>query len=492
MSVRCGLGSRGFWILGIAAACGITGCFESKKGPTTVVQPFKGQTVRLAAPADLGLQAAWDVPLNEWAARTGGTFEVQPVKPAAVGEPFPPQADATVSVLPLTSLGAWRAEGMLAAIPASTQEEPHLNWKDYFQGVRENLAPGSEGPVCVPLAAPVLVCYYRSDLLQTAGLKPPETWDEYHQLLVDLPKWAPGLTAVEPWGDDWRATLFQARSVGYARHAGHFSLYFDAETGAPLINSPGFQRGLEQSLKALPLLAPDVRTYGVSECRRELLTGRAAMAIALESGPADPRLPFGPEAREAKPTEDFTRSKTISLGFCRLPGAASVYNPTLENWEDADAVNHITLTGFGGLALGVNSHAPEPAAQAGWNLIESLTSEAESVPFPPGVRGLVRESDLRQPERWVGKALTAAEAGRYCAAAAKSLRDRHLVVELPVLGRTEFRKALTDELGRAFEPNPDASAILEEVAARWRKTAEQVGSDKVRDSYRRSLGLTPR
>ena len=479
-------------MLGTVVAFGITGCFESNQGSTTVEHPFKGQSVRLAAPADLGLQAAWDVPLNEWAARTGGTFEFQPVKPAAGGEPFPPQADATVAVLPLASLGAWRAEGALAAIPAAAQGDLHLNWKDYFQGLRENLAPGADGPACVPFAAPVLICYYRADLLQAAKFKPPETWDEYHQLVADVPKWAPGLTAVEPWGEDWRATLFQARSVGYARHSGHYSLYFDAETGAPLINSPGFQRGLEMSLRILPLLAPEVRNYGVSECRRELLAGRAAIAIALETGPSDPRLPFGPEGREGKSTEEFTRSKTIGLGFCRLPGAATVYNPTLENWEDLDAVNQVTLTGFGGLALGVNSHSAETTAQAGWNLIESLTSEVESVPFPPGVRGLVRESDLQQPDRWVGKALTPSEAGRYCLAAAKSLRDRHLVVELPVLGRSEFREALTGALARAFEPNPDASTILEDAAAKWRKIAGQLGPDKVRDSYRRSLGLTPR
>ncbi|HVW00494.1 MAG TPA: hypothetical protein VHB77_09140 [Planctomycetaceae bacterium] len=492
MSVRCGLASRLLRALGIAVALGIAGCFNGEKGPKTVEQPFKGQTVRIAAPADLGLQAPWDVPLNEWAARTGGAFEFRPVKTADGA--FPPQAEADVAVLPLTSLGAWRGEEALASIPSTAQGETHLHWKDYFQGLRENLAPGVGGPACVPLAAPVLICYYRADLLQAANLKPPETWDDYHQLVADLPKWAPGLTAVEPWNDDWRATLFLARSVGYARHSGHYSLYFDAETGAPLIDSPGFQRGLDISLKILPLLSADSRKFGVSECRGEILAGRAALAIALETGPSNPRLPFGPDSGEAKTPEEVERSKDVGLGFCQLPGAAAVYNPTLASWEELgqSGVNRVTLTGFGGLALGVSSHSSEQTAQAGWNLVESLTSEQENVPFPPGVRGLVRESDLQQPDRWVGKALTGSEAGRYCAAAAKSLRDRHLVVELPVLGRSGFRKALTEELARAFEAEADSSAILEEVAAKWRKIAEQLGPDKVRDSYRRSLGLTAR
>ena len=48
-----------------------------------------------------------------------------------------------------------------------------------------------------------LVCYLRRDLLDQAGLKLPETWEDYHVLLEKLPEWAPGLAAVEPWSEEF-------------------------------------------------------------------------------------------------------------------------------------------------------------------------------------------------------------------------------------------------------------------------------------------------
>jgi hypothetical protein len=111
--------------------------------------------------------------------------------------------------------------------------------------------------------------------------------------------------------------------------------------------------------------------------------------------------------------------------------------------------------------------------------------------FPPGTRGLCRESQLLVPEAWVGRELSPAATGRYVDVVAKSLRDRRQVAELPILRRAEFRQALTQSLGRVLNRETDPQAGLAEAAQAWSTIMEQIGSEQVRDSYRRSLGLPP-
>src|SRR5262249_36247776 len=156
----------------------------------------------------------------------------------------------------------------LAPLPSSvlTDDDQGVGWRDLFAGLAGKFAARKGTPLFVPLSCPVLVCYYRRDLLGAAGLNPPQTWDDYQQLLEKLPNWAPGLAAAEPWGENFRATMFLARGVCAAQHSGHYSLFFDIETGAPLIDSPGFVRALETARAAVAKMPQDVLTYGPVDC----------------------------------------------------------------------------------------------------------------------------------------------------------------------------------------------------------------------------------
>src|SRR5207302_8201276 len=107
--------------------------------------------------------------------------------------------------------------------------------------------------------------------------------DDYQQLVERIEVWAPGLVAVEPWSDDFRATMFLARAVSFAQHPAHYSLFFDIDSGDPLIDSPAFVRALETAKAALARMPPDVLTYRPADCRNAIIGGRAALAIALES-----------------------------------------------------------------------------------------------------------------------------------------------------------------------------------------------------------------
>lgn len=471
----------------------IVGCPQQPDQSAPQTLPYQGQSVRVAVPLGWGFKEVWELPFEDWSARTGAKAELietdmqDNAGPLLKGD-SPPQ----LIIVPWTRRGELLAEHQLQSLPADSLTETQLDWSDLFQGLREKQGQAESGPTFVPLGSPVLVCYYRADLLEKAGLQPPKTWEDYQTLLDQLQTWAPGLTAAEPWSPQFRATMFLARALPYVKHTGHYSIFFDIENGTPFINTPGFQRALETTQAAIKKLPPKVLQYNPVDCRNLILTGEAALAIGLETGPAISPLNLGATLPQgAAKSKPLKRGASIAVGFCRLPGTNEVYNPTLNAWVAAESgsSNQVTLTGFGGLCAAIPSGTSPAQTAAALNLLSSILLNSDSA-FPASSRSLCRESQTPDASTWVGNDLSASEAGKYIAVTAKSLRDRQQVSELPVLGHVEFRAALTEGVTAVLEQGKTPSEALADIAAKWQAILKEIGVEQVLASYRSALGLT--
>jgi multiple sugar transport system substrate-binding protein len=391
-------------------------------------------------------------------------------------------------IFPLARAGEWIAAGALAPIPESARgnETSGIGWTDVFQGLRERVASRKSQPMVLPLAAPVLVLYYRQDLLQSAGLKPPQTWDEYHELVDKLAAWAPGLNAVEPWDESWRATTFLVRAISGAQHPSQYSLFFDIETGEPLIDNPAFVRALVKVQTTLSRLPRETHTYSPQQCLAELRAGRAALAIVCE--PAF----LGSLGDKNAATEAESGVDGLQIGAVRLPGEREVYDASRATWEPlADkGVSHVTLTGFSGWGIGATAASSRIQIEAAWNAVGKVSGSDMVSGFPPTLVGLCRESQLQSgvlPATFSRQApLSAANA------VGESLRNTRLVAELAVAGREKFRQALSRGLGTVLDGTQSPEASLQAVATEWRQTIEQIGKSKHCNNYRSSLGLSAR
>lgn len=471
----------------------LSGCPQQNDQSTAQNLPYQGQSIRVVVPRGWGFKEFWELTISDWSAKTGARAElVETDMQDGAGPLFKPDNAPQLIIFPWTRRGELLAGKQLQTLPAESLTETQLDWNDLFQGLREKQGQAEGGPTLVPLGSPVLVCYYRADLLEKAGLKPPETWADYQTLLDQLPTWAPGLKAAEPWSPQFRATMFLARALPYVKHPGHYSFFFDIENGAPFINTAGFQKALEDSQAAIKKLPPEVHQYDPVTCRNLMLTGEAALAVGIETGPAVPPLNWGatlPQSSEKSKTAK--RAASIAIGFCRLPGSSEVYNPTLNAWGAAEkgGTNQVTLTGFAGLCAGIPAGTSPAQAAASLNLLSSILLNADSA-FPSSARSLCRESQTPDASVWVGKDLSAAEAGKYVAVTAKSLRDRQQVSEFPVLGHVEFRAALTKGLTEALEQGKSPAAALASIAAEWQEILKKLGTEQVLSSYRSALGLT--
>ena len=462
--------------------------------------------MEVIAPAPLNAAERWALILTEFEHEWGARAAVLPDGSRAGSADSARQA-AQLLFFPLTEIAA---RERLAPFPREERDDAggggRLPWSDIFTGLRNNICSRGGDPLLIPISAPVLVCYYRRDLLEQAGRAPPASWPEYQHLLDTLPDWAPGLTAVEPWGPEYRATMYLARAVGAARHPGQYSLYFDIESGEPLIDTPGFQRGLEQSVQAIQHMPPDVLSYSPADCRRELLVGRAAIGIAFETGATAAGFPLGPDGWQDTGASDpdgsagaagrppvFERAEAIALGIVPLPGAIEVYNHTTGSWQQprgAD-LNRVPLAGFAGLCAGVSADGPPAARRAACKLLARLTVDEFASAFPPEITTLCRASQTDTPSRWAGEMLTGEESDAYVAAVSESLRNPLLVAEIPVAGRERFRQALTAGLDSVLSGQQSPTDALAGTADRWREITAEIGIDAVRNSYRASLGLPP-
>ncbi|MFN0197177.1 MAG: ABC transporter substrate-binding protein [Planctomycetaceae bacterium] len=454
------------------------------------VPPFQGVTLRIAIPKELNLPERWEIPLDEWGAQTGARYEL--IEYSQTGETktavFP---DCDLAVFPLGELAAWRDQNRLASMPRELKDQLELNWLDVLPGLRAILTSSADEPFALPISAPVLVCYYRRDLLEQAGFSPPKTWDDYEKLVNTRDRWAPNLTIEEPWHPHWRATMFLSRAASVVKHPGNIGILFDINDGLPLIDNPGYTRVLDEIVQGLAQRSPDVLKHTPTDCRNEMLAGKAALAIGLETLPQALAYPFGPETSGS--AQGTGRAKNIQIGISPLPGVAQVYNQGVKDWESLPdgKINAVSLTGFCGLGAGVAKNSDAKVEQAAWNLIGQIAVAQLDNYFEQGARSICRESDILNTPNWGGDDLSGEEQHDLARSIEVGFTDQQTVAELPVVGREEFRNALNEGITAALEGESPPASSLAGVAAKWQELIDKLGADQVRDSYRQSLGLTP-
>jgi multiple sugar transport system substrate-binding protein len=470
---------RLYRVYGILAAAFLSGC-PGPPDQEAVPPAASSAPVTLAVPAGHGLSEAWQVAAAEWEATSGARCTFEEVD--LTETPLPPES-AALAVVPLQDLATLLDSGWPATIDEASPGYPLT--REVFDGLRRALSVRGGDAVAVPLACPVLACYYRADLLEAAGLSPPNTWDDYGRILTALPDWAPGLTAVEPWNEDFRATMFLARAVPAALHPDNFSLYLDVETGEPLIHDPPFTAALEEAIRVAPLLDPRSRELGPADCIREVLEGRCALAI----GAHDPR----PQTDPRSDSEPSRSDESLRVGIAMLPGAARVYQRQTGEWQPApegSAAHRVTLIGFDGWMVCAAAQLDAEARTAAWQLWTTLDSPELSGPAQPWAGAVVRSSRLADVLQHPSSGFRSDEWRAQVQTAADSLNSGRVVFDLPLPERQRFRDTLAAQLSTALAGEKAAQEALQAVRDDWNSIIDELGRRRVVNVYRACSGLS--
>jgi len=458
-------------LLFIAVVLVMSGCPDPAR-PAAVTPPSaSGATVDFSAPAELKLAEHWQLQLEEWSAATRGQVHLHETQTAADRPPTRP--DATLAVVPLREIPDLIAADWLS--PLDDSEVAERDWDDVLRGLRNGISQPGGDPQLIPVACPVLACYYRADLLEAAGRHPPQTWEQYQTLLEELPAWSNGLPAFEPWAPEFRSTLFLARAACSALHPDNVSILLDLQSGEPQIGMPPFVQTLDEGLAALKHLDPQSLQSGPADCARAVLEGRAALAIGT------PPL-TGVE---------IARDPNTVIGTVRLPGATRVFEPTSQAWTPTPdgAPSRVTVVGFGGFAVCSSRAASAEARTAGWGLWDSLqrNSDEDDLPFGPAV---CRQRDVPAALQRAQAGFNATEWRQHVTATVGALQETRVLLDLPLPEPVRFRELLTVRLTEAIEGAPAATA-LEQAAVDWKALITELDEQRVLNVYRQCHGLSP-
>lgn len=441
--------------------------------------------LRLLVVDDPELAAAAELLRGEWKGQTGGSFEVQQTSTDGLLSAADLQADAVI--FPSSLLGSLAEKKLLAPVPVRLLEEDAANWSRIFSLLRGHEAVWGTDTFAVPFGSPVLVCYYRADLLEKLGRQPPSTWKDYQdlaELLADRaalgdagpPEGSPWHGAIEPLAPGWAGRVLLARAASYATHREHFSTLFNLDTMEPLIAGPPFVRALEELVAAAGPQAAERPFLDPAGVRAAFWEGQCGLALTWPSATAK-----GLKSTEPKPR----------VGFAELPGSREVYDFAQQRWEDRDeGTDHrVTLLSISGRlgAVARSSAAGEAAIQ----LLLWLSGEqwSREVSRESQATTLYRESHALNPAEWVEPTVPAEAAAQYAELAQLALTREQRLFALRLPGHVEYLAALDEAAVKALKGEQTAQAALSEVATRWEGITERLGREAQKDAYARSLGL---
>lgn len=480
------------WLFGIVALGVLAlGCTRDEPAALEVPATVRAAVeVNLLVVDDPAMSDAIAGLAAEWKAQTGGSIAISQTTSAELlaADSLPGAVDAVI--YPSAELGPLAARDWIAPLPADYAANRELAWSDTFELLQLAETTWGGVPHAVPFGSPVLTCYYRPDLLERIHKRPPQTWQEYHELAEALGRRenlgdaapaadAPWYAAAEPLAEGWAAGALLARAAAYAKHRDHYSTLFDIETMEPLVAGPAFVRALEELVADAKLGPPNQLELDPAGVRREFFAGRVALAIAwpghASAGAEEPGV-------EPPPT-----------AFCELPGARDVYNVSLDTWDKrrADESPRVPLLGLAGRLGSVTRASSQPAAA--FQLLAWLSGGqwGPTVSSASPATTLYRRSQIKSPRPWLEARTDAAAAQQYAASVYDALGRQAYLLAPRIPGRAEYLASLDAAVRAAAKGEKAPADALAEAADAWRRITEKLGADSQRKAYRLSLGLEP-
>jgi len=460
---------------------------DSNKKP--VKRLLEGVTLRLAVIDDPALAAAVVRVKGEWNAQTGSELEVVETTEKDLLRADRLPADGVLC--PSRLLGVLAEREWLAPIPRRVLHSDE--WAGVFSLPKLREAVWGNQTMAVPFGSPVFCCYYRADLLEKLGRRPPKTWGEYQELAKLLAKRSPrplgegqGVRAwsgtIEPLTPGWAGQVLLARAAAYAKHRDNFSTLFDIQTMEPLVAGPPFVQALEELVAAAKLGPRDPLRFDPASARAAFWNGQCGMALTWPTAAEERGFERGLAASAA--------SDTIRVGFVELPGSRRVFNLTNHGWDQRadDEDTRVPLLAIAG-RLGVVGKK-SANADATFQLLLWLSGSHRSpqVSAASTAATLFRQSNLKSPGQWVEKPAAAA-AVQYADATEAALRHEQWLGALRLPGGAEYLAALDDAVAVAVRGEKTPLDALLEADAKWQKITERLGLKRQKAAYRHSLGL---
>ncbi len=395
-------------------------------------------------------------------------------------------------------MGDYVPPGYLEDLTDRVKNDSSLDWNDIAPFFRDFSATFKGKVYTIPLDGDFQMVYYRKDLLQKDGLKPPETWQDY----IDIAKHFQGKDLNGDGKADYGSCLAMKRSAqsywawlsvaaAYLQSQGtKQGAFFDTSTMQPLTNNPAAAAALDVYKQLSKIGPPTQLNDDVGNSRGLFITGRCALS-----------LDWGDIGTLAI---DKTQSKVEDkVGAVILPGSKQVLDRATGQLADCSAtlcpnavngVNHAPFAAFGGWSGAINKASSAKVKDAAFAFLSYMSAPKQSgEDVTIGRTGFnpYRTSQFTSLDNWTKAGMSTQAANDYLGAIKSSLQSPNMVLDLRIPQSAYYEQtALDTALAQFLAGELNTQQTMAQITSQWNKKTDEVGRTTQLDAYKSSLSVT--
>jgi multiple sugar transport system substrate-binding protein len=387
--------------------------------------------------------------------------------------------------------------GYLEDLTDRINADPSIKWDDIGLFFRDFSASYNGRVYTIPLDGDFQMAYYRTDLLEQAGVQPPKTWDEYLKIAEsfhgkdlngdDKPDYGSCIAKKRNAQSYWWVTSITGNFI--QTQGTSQGVFFDTETMAPLVNNDAFKKGLQIYVDTGKYGPPDEINLDVGDTRALFTTGRCA--LTLDWGD------IGTLAID--PTTSKVQDK---VGAVIIPGSSEVLDRASGKLVACDAttcphaidgINHAPFAAFGGWSGAINKAKDEKTKEAAYAFLAYMTApEQSNVDVTIGRTGFnpYRTSQFEGLELWEKAGMSKAAAESYLGAIKASLDSPNMVLDLRIPQNQRYQQIVLDtSVARLLAGEITVEEAATEIEQGWNEITEELGQEEQLAAYRATLGV---
>jgi len=340
------------------------------------------------------------------------------------------------------------------------------------------------------------MAYYRSDLLEKAGMKPPQTWDDY----INIAKKFHGQDLNGDGKGDYGSCIAKKRNAqsfwmitsvaaGFIQSKGTSEgAFFDTNTMKPLVNNEAFGAAMDVYMETMKYGPPDEINLDVGDTRGLFTTGRCALTVDWGD--------IGTLAID--PTTSKVQDK---VGAVILPGSKKVLDRDSGKLVPCDSnrcphavmgINHAPFAAFGGWSGGINAAAKAKVKNAAYDFFSYMSQPAQAnVDVTIGITGFnpYRVSQFENLDLWLKAGMSRKAAENYLGAIKASLNNPNMVLDLRIPQNQRYQQIVLDTaIARLLAGEITKAQALKDIENGWEEITEELGRKEQLKAYRATLG----
>jgi multiple sugar transport system substrate-binding protein len=328
--------------------------------------------------------------------------------------------------------------------------------------------------------------YYRTDVLSSAGLAPPKTWEDY----LDVASKIHGQDMNGDGEADYGSCIFKKRNAQSYFAIQTFAapivqtqgtaqgFHFDNASMKPIVNNEGWKKAFELYKATGEFGPPEELNMDIGDTRALFKAGRCGLIVEW-GDPGTLQLDDDATAIRGKMYAISAVGSTEVLD--RATGKLGPVSAASAPYA-IDGINYAPFAAFGGWAGAVNKKADAKTKAAAYAFLSYMNQPAQSgIDVTIGATGYnpYRTSQLASTDLWVKAGMPQALADNYLGAINGAIANLNMASDMKIPGAQKYTSVVLDtELARYLAGEISVDEALANIEEGWEEVTEDFGRDE--------------